>query len=99
MSPYFCEIDVFCLIYFFCFPYFDHDTVMHHASHAHWKPLVIGRPTYWTSLILFVLHFVWGEAPTLHSAYLRKLLRTEPGHRFNHRRESTTSLIGCRYNL
>ena len=27
--------------------------------YAHWTTLVLG--TYWTSLVLFVLHFVWGR--------------------------------------
>src|SRR6218665_93780 len=36
--------------------------------YMHWTPLVLG--TYWTFLVLFVLH--------LHSAYLRKIHRTGP---------------------
>jgi len=58
-----------------------HKTMMHLCIklYTDWTPLVLG--TYWTSLILFVLLFVWEEAETLHSAYLRKLHRTGPGRR------------------
>src|SRR6218665_1073205 len=43
---------------FFAFPIL---TMMHLRImlYAHWTTLVLG--TYWTSLVLFVLHFVWGR--------------------------------------
>src|SRR6218665_3576010 len=54
-SPYYREIGVSCLIYFFVSSIW---TMMHLSTmlYAHWTPLVLG--TYWTSLVLFVIHFV-----------------------------------------